>query len=116
MKNSKIKKTFKKSVNKIFKKILKKKFFYFPKTRKSFNSINSNSKKLDYELKECESKISFKSNLELNKDDYLSDLEKYEIVKFLSFLEKSKNILLNHIDLEKEEDKELIGFKTEVKN
>ena len=41
-----------------------------------------------------QSKISFKSNLELNKDDYLSDLEKYEIVKFLSFLEKSKNILL----------------------
>ena len=50
MKNSKIKKTFKKSVEKIFYKILKKDFLYFPKTRKSFNSINSNSKKLDYEL------------------------------------------------------------------
>jgi len=116
MKNSKIKKTFKKSVEKLFYKLLKKDFLYFPKTRKSFNSINSNSKKLDYELIECESKISFKSNLELNKVDYLSDLERYEIVKFLYFLEKSRDIILNHIDLEKEEEKEIIGFKTEVKN
>ena len=116
MTNSKIKKFFKKSLEKIFYKILKKNFLYFPNNRKSLKSINSNSKKLNYGIIECKSKIIFKSNLEIYKDEYLSDVETYEIVKFLCFLEKSRKIILEHIDLEKENEKEMIGFKTEVKN
>jgi len=116
MKNSKRKKIFKKLVKKIFYKIIKNKFLYFPETRKSLKSINSNYKNLDYEFLECKSKISFKSNFELTKSHYLSDLETYEIVKFLFFLEKSRNIILDHIDLEKEKEKDMIGFKTEIKN
>ena len=39
MKNSKIKKTFKKSVEKIFYKILKKDFLYFPKRENPLTAL-----------------------------------------------------------------------------
>ena len=61
--------------------------------------------------------INFKVNFKLNKTNYLSDVETYEIVKFLTFLDKAKRNIFDHLELDKEEEEEeeerkRIGFKT----
>ena len=118
MKKYRIRKLFKKSIKNIIYKINKKNKLNFLKNSKSLIYTNSKSNILNYEIIECKSRLRFKANFELNKDNFLSDIETFEIVKFLCFLDKSRKIIFELIDSKKEEEeeKEIIGFKTEIQN
>jgi len=54
---------------------------------------------IKYEINECKNKFTFRANLKIKKDDYLSDKDTFEVVKLLSFLERAKRHIINHLDL-----------------
>ena len=59
-------------------------------------------------------KFTFRANLKIKKDDYLSDKDTFEVVKLLGFLERAKRHIINHLDLndiyEENEDEMITPF------
>ena len=117
MKKNKTLKLFQESIEKIIKKNKYKKEIKNINRNKVYLKEESELKNVDYQIIECESMINFKVNFKLNKTNYLSDVETYEIVKFLTFLDKAKRNIFDHLELDKEEEEEeeerkRIGFET----
>ena len=117
MKKNKTLKLFQESIEKIIKKNTYKKEIKNINRNQAYLKEESELKNIDYQIIECESMINFKVNFKLNKTNYLSDVETYEIVKFLTFLDKAKRNIFDHLELDKEEEEEeeegkRIGFKT----
>ena len=118
MKKIKTLKIIQESIEKIIKKDIYQKELSNIKSNQSYLKEESELKNIDYQIIECESMINFKVNFKLNKTNYLSDVETYEIVKFLTFLDKAKRNIFDHLELDKEEEEEeekeikRIGFKT----
>ena len=119
MKKIKTLKIIQESIEKIIKKDIYQKELSNIKSNQSYLKEESELKNIDYQIIECESMINFKVNFKLKKTNYLSDVETYEIVKFLTFLDKAKRNIFDHLELDKEEEEEeeeeerkRIGFKT----
>ena len=117
MKKNKTLKLIQEYIKKIVKKNTYKKEIRNINRNEAYLKEESELKNIDYQIIECESMINFKVNFKLNKTNYLSDVETYEIVKFLTFLDKAKRNIFDHLELDKEEEEEeeerkRIGFKT----
>ena len=130
MKKIKTLKLIQESIEKIIRKNINEKELINIKRHPSYLKEESELKNIDYQIIECESMINFKVNFKLNKANYLSDVETYEIVKFLIFLDKVKRNIIDHLELEEEKEdeeededdeeeenkRERIGFKTNWEN
>ena len=120
MKKNKTLKLIQESIEKIIKKNTYKKEISNIRRNQAYLKEESELKNIDYQIIECESMINFKVNFKLNKTNYLSDVETYEIVKFLTFLDKAKRNIFDHLELDKDKDddddddveRKRIGFKT----
>ena len=120
MKKIKTLKLIHESIEKIIKKNTYKKEISNIRRNQAYLKEESELKNIDYQIIECESMINFKVNFKLNKTNYLSDVETYEIVKFLTFLDKAKRNIFDHLELDKDDDdddddveRKRIGFKTD---
>ena len=63
---------------------------------------------LFYKIEESKFALTFKAKLILDKNKDFSDKEIIELCQFICFLEKSKNSILDHLDLNDDDDQTLL--------
>lgn len=125
MKDFKSIKLIEKTIERTFKKIFNEKKFKFLENNNKIVTKKSGFKTIDYEITECDSEFNLKAFLKLKKDYHLSNLETYELVKFIGILDRVKRYISDHLDLDFDfdndedsaaADKKKFGFKADSCN
>ena len=125
MKDFKSLKLIEKTIERTFKKIFNGKKFKFLENNNKIVTKKSGFKTIDYEITESDSEFNLKAYLKLKKDYHTSNLETYELVKFIGILDRVKKYISDHLDLDLDFDddedsvaanKTKFGFKADSGN